>query len=221
MSASPARMGATSFGMSRASYWLSASVLTMTSAPSFRAASRPAWNPAASPLLFVSRTMWSTPWPRATSTVRSVEPSSMTSHSTVSKPSTSRGRSPSVSGRVSSSFRQGIWMISFMRGEPRDSSENDPPARASTVPHRMQRDASPRVWPRVLLALLALGALVGFFVYPTYPNYDSLYSLIWGKEILHGHLPSFEVYRAPTEHPLALFFAALMSLFGTGGDRLM
>ena len=43
MSALPARIGATSLGMSRASYWLSASVLTITSAPSLSAASRPAW----------------------------------------------------------------------------------------------------------------------------------------------------------------------------------
>jgi hypothetical protein len=85
----------------------------------------------------------------------------------------------------------------------------------------MQRDAQRSAWPRVLLAALALAVLVGFFVYPTYPNYDSLYSLIWGREILHGELPSFQVYRAPTEHPLALAFGALMSLFGTGGDRQM
>ena len=39
----------------------------------------------------------------------------MTSHSTTSKPGTSRGRSASVAGRVSSSLRQGIWMMSFMR----------------------------------------------------------------------------------------------------------
>ena len=38
----------------------------------------------------------------------------MTSHSTTSKPATSRGRSASVIGSVSSSFRQGIWMMSFM-----------------------------------------------------------------------------------------------------------
>ena len=48
---------------------------------------------------------------RATSIVRSVEPSSMTSHSTASKPATSRGRSASVAGSVSSSLRQGIWMM--------------------------------------------------------------------------------------------------------------
>ena len=113
--------------MSEPRYWLSASVLTTTSAPSFSAASSPAWKPAARPLLFVRRTMWSTPCSRATSIVRSVEPSSMTSHSTASKPGTSRGRSASVAGRVSSSFRQGIWTMSFITrpsaagwtGEPR------------------------------------------------------------------------------------------------------
>ena len=50
----PRRSGATSFGMSGRMYWLSASVLTITSAPSFRHASSPAWKPAARPLLFVS-----------------------------------------------------------------------------------------------------------------------------------------------------------------------
>ena len=51
---------------------------------------------------------------RATSTVRSVEPSSITSHSTSSTRGSSRGRSASVAGSVSSSSRQGIWMISFI-----------------------------------------------------------------------------------------------------------
>ncbi len=113
-SASPARIGATSFGMSAARYWLSASVLTITSAPSFSAASSPAWKAFARPRLLVSRTTWSTPCSRATATVRSVEPSSITSHSTSSKPSSSRGSSASVRGSVASSLKHGIWMISFM-----------------------------------------------------------------------------------------------------------
>ena len=116
MSARPSTIGSTSLGMSWPEYWLSASVLTMTSAPSFSAASRPAWKPAARPLLLVRRTMWSTPFSRATSIVRSVDPSSMISHSTTSKPGTSRGRSASVAGSVASSLRHGIWMMSFMRG---------------------------------------------------------------------------------------------------------
>ena len=66
--------------------------------------------------------MWSTPCARATSIVRSVEPSSMISHSTASKPGTSRGRSASVAGSVSSSLRQGIWMMSFMRAGRSDGA---------------------------------------------------------------------------------------------------
>jgi hypothetical protein len=75
--------------------------------------------------------------------------------------------------------------------------------------------------PAVALALLIVAVVVGTFVYPTFPNYDSYYSLIWGRELLHAHLPTFEVYRAPTEHPLALLFGAALSVLGRGGDRVM
>jgi len=78
-----------------------------------------------------------------------------------------------------------------------------------------------RQWPKLLLAVLALATLVGFFVYPTYTTYDSLYSLIWGRDLLHGHMPDFQAYRAPTEHPLAILFGAALSLLGESGDRLM
>lgn len=80
--------------------------------------------------------------------------------------------------------------------------------------------SSPRLW-LAALALLAAAAVTGFFVRPTYPNYDSYYSLVWGRDLLHGHLPNFDVYRGPTEHPLAVVFGALLSLFGTDGDRLL
>jgi hypothetical protein len=76
-------------------------------------------------------------------------------------------------------------------------------------------------WPTLALIALSVATFVGFLVYPTYPNYDSYYSLLWGREVLHGHLPSFEVYRAPTEHPLAIGFGALLSLLGRSGDRVM
>ncbi len=74
---------------------------------------------------------------------------------------------------------------------------------------------------KIGFALLCLGALIGFFAFPTYPTYDSYYALIWGRDILHLHLPDFQVYRAPTEHPLAIAFGVLMSIFGHAGDRLM
>jgi hypothetical protein len=76
-------------------------------------------------------------------------------------------------------------------------------------------------WPALALLALAIATFVGFLVYPTYPNYDSYYSLLWGREVLHGQLPSFDEYRSPTEHPLAVAFGALLSLLGRGGDRVM
>ncbi len=76
-------------------------------------------------------------------------------------------------------------------------------------------------WPLLLLGALALGTLVGFVVYPTYPNYDSYYSLIWGRELLHGVKPSFDGYRTPTEHPLANAFGMVLSILGNPADRVM
>jgi hypothetical protein len=70
-------------------------------------------------------------------------------------------------------------------------------------------------------ALLCTGAIVGYFSFPTYPTYDSFYALLWGRDLLHLHLPDFHVYRGPTEHPLAIAFGMLCSIFGQGGARLM
>src|SRR3954464_11825450 len=73
---------------------------------------------------------------------------------------------------------------------------------------------------KVAFVLLCLAFAIGIVVYPTYPNYDSYYSLLWGKEALHGTLPHFQGFRVPTEHPLAIVAGALLSLFGRGADRL-
>ncbi len=83
------------------------------------------------------------------------------------------------------------------------------------------RAAGPRAWAPLALAVLCLGALIGYFAFPTYPTYDSFYALLWGRDLLHLHLPDFRVYRAPTEHPLAIAFGMFCSIFGQGGARLM
>jgi hypothetical protein len=92
-----------------------------------------------------------------------------------------------------------------------------------TAPEGGSPDGSRRAgrWGLVAIAALVVVAAVGFAVYPTYPNYDSYYSLVWGRELLHGAKPSFEAYRAPTEHPLAIAFGALLSLVGGGAERLL
>lgn len=76
-------------------------------------------------------------------------------------------------------------------------------------------------WAKLAFALLCIGALIGYFAFPTYPTYDSFYALLWGRDLLHGHLPDFRVYRGPTEHPLAIAFGMFCSIFGQGGARLM
>ena len=77
-----------------------------------------------------------------------------------------------------------------------------------------------RTFERVGAVVVCLCAAAGFFLYPTYPNYDSVYSLLWGRELLHLEPLSFEAYRAPTEHPLAIAIGAVLSLFGDSADRL-
>jgi hypothetical protein len=73
---------------------------------------------------------------------------------------------------------------------------------------------------RAVFALLCVGFAIGILVYPTYPNYDSYYSLLWGRELLDLQAPTFEGFRAPTEHPLAIAAGAVLSLFGERADRL-
>ena len=146
-SASPARIGAVSFGMSAAWYWLSASVLTMTSAPARSAASMPAANARAKP--------GSTPDGRcdrprpawATATVASVLPSSMTSHSTRSKPGTARGRLASVMPSVVASLKQGIWMIRVRAGAS-PAQRRAPEVRRRGLCSSL-RDDLEQPWPRL------------------------------------------------------------------------
>src|SRR5438105_1047731 len=83
------------------------------------------------------------------------------------------------------------------------------------------RSVRPAAWARIALAAMCLAALVGYLAFPTYPTYDSFYALLWGRDLLHLHLPDFRVYRGPTEHPLAIAFGIFCSLFGQGGARLM
>jgi hypothetical protein len=83
------------------------------------------------------------------------------------------------------------------------------------------RSVRPATWAGAGFVLLCAGALAGYLAFPTYPTYDSFYALLWGRDLLHLHLPDFRVYRGPTEHPLAIAFGMVCSLFGQGGARLM
>jgi Dolichyl-phosphate-mannose-protein mannosyltransferase len=93
--------------------------------------------------------------------------------------------------------------------------------RPAPAPFGRLRTIPAATWAKLGFALLCAGALAGYFIYPTYPTYDSFYALLWGRDLLHLHAPDFHVYRAPTEHPLAIAFGMLCSIFGQGGARLV
>jgi hypothetical protein len=93
--------------------------------------------------------------------------------------------------------------------------------RQDTTPLQRLRAVDASSWAKAGFAVLCVAAIVGYFAYPTYPTYDSFYALLWGRDLLHLHLPDFRVYRGPTEHPLAIAFGMLCSIIGQSGARLM
>ncbi len=95
------------------------------------------------------------------------------------------------------------------------------PRRQGSTPLQRLRAVDASTWAKIGFAVLCAAALFGYFAYPTYPTYDSFYALLWGRDLLHLHLPDFRVYRGPTEHPLAIAFGMVCSIFGQGGARLM
>lgn len=94
------------------------------------------------------------------------------------------------------------------------------PQDRSGLPSRLRSGASAPL-PAIALVGLVAAVTFGFFYYPTYPNYDSVYSLVWGRELLDGRNLSFEAYRAPTQHPLAILFGAILTPLGQDADRVM
>ena len=92
------------------------------------------------------------------------------------------------------------------------------PVGAAVPTRREERRTGP--WGWIALAALCAGAVWGFLAFPTYPNYDSYYSLLWGRELLDGTLPSYDAYRAPTPHPLAIAVGTVLSPLGHGAERI-
>jgi hypothetical protein len=66
-------------------------------------------------------------------------------------------------------------------------------------------------------AAAAIGGLTWAVFSRAFLNYDTLYALIWGRDVAHGRLPDFEFTLAPTPHPLAIAVGLLASVFGTDG----
>ncbi len=64
---------------------------------------------------------------------------------------------------------------------------------------------------RVAAVVALLAALCRLLAGPGLVNYDTLYLLVWGRDLAAGGLPDYDVSLAPTPHPLATLGAALLA----------
>jgi len=67
---------------------------------------------------------------------------------------------------------------------------------------------TPAAWVAAVTAVLLIVFPVGF------PNYDTIYALVWGRELAHGMSPDYGAALPPTPHPLTDLIGLVTSPFG-------
>lgn len=72
---------------------------------------------------------------------------------------------------------------------------------------------------RPIAALAALSAAVWALAGRGLVNYDTLYALVWGRDLAHGRSPDLDVTLAPTAHPLATALGVLLSPLSSASDH--
>ena len=72
---------------------------------------------------------------------------------------------------------------------------------------------------RTLGAVALLGALAWALAGRGLVNYDTLYAVVWGRDLAHGTLPDYDVTLAPTPHPLATLGGVLLAPLSTASER--
>jgi hypothetical protein len=78
------------------------------------------------------------------------------------------------------------------------------------VPPRVFSWLTPAAWVAAVTAALLLVFPVGF------PNYDTIYALVWGRELAHGVSPDYGSALPPTPHPLADLLGLVTTPLGNG-----
>jgi hypothetical protein len=68
----------------------------------------------------------------------------------------------------------------------------------------------PLAWVAAVVAALVLVFPLGF------PNYDTIYALVWGRELAHGMSPDYAAALPPTPHPLADLLGLVTTPLGDG-----
>jgi hypothetical protein len=78
------------------------------------------------------------------------------------------------------------------------------------VPKVARNWLTPAAWVAAVSLLLLLVFPVGF------PNYDTIYALVWGRELAHGASPDYGAALPPTPHPLADLLGLVTTPIGDG-----
>lgn len=82
------------------------------------------------------------------------------------------------------------------------------------MPSRARNWLAPAAWVAAVAAALLLLFPLGF------PNYDTIYQLVWGRELAHGMSPDYGAALPPTPHPLAELLGLLATPLGDGAIDL-
>jgi hypothetical protein len=78
------------------------------------------------------------------------------------------------------------------------------------VPNGARKWLTPTAWVAAISAVLLL-------IFPTgFPNYDTIYALVWGRELAHGLSPDYGAALPPTPHPLADLLGLVTTPIGDG-----
>ncbi len=78
------------------------------------------------------------------------------------------------------------------------------------MPQRARNWLTPAAWVAAVTAVLLLVFPAGF------PNYDTIYALVWGRELAHGVSPDYGAALPPTPHPLADLLGTVTTPLGDG-----
>jgi hypothetical protein len=82
------------------------------------------------------------------------------------------------------------------------------------VPQQARNWLTPLAWVAGVSAALLIVFPLGF------PNYDTIYALVWGRELAHGASPDYGAALPPTPHPLADFLGLIATPLGNGAIGL-
>jgi len=78
------------------------------------------------------------------------------------------------------------------------------------VPKGARKWLTPAAWVAGVTAALLLVFPYGF------PNYDTIYALVWGREMAHGESPDYGAALPPTPHPLTDLLGLVTTPLGDG-----